>query len=77
MAEYKIGIENCKPIRKKPVLTLINNTEHIKVASFNNQESADLFYNVFCTNYVKSTDEAIQTIRELQSKSEEVCEYDD
>lgn len=76
MAEYQIGIENWKPIRKKPVLTLINNTEHIKVASFNNQESADLFYNVFCTNYVKSTDKAIRTIRELQSKSEEVCEWE-
>lgn len=76
MAEYQIGIENWKPIRKKPVLTLINNSEHIKVASFNNQESADLFYNVFCTNYVKSTDKAIRTIRELQSKSEEVCEWE-
>ena len=76
MAEYQIGIENWKPIRKKPVLTLINNTEHIKVASFNNQESADLFYNVFCTNYVKSTDKEIRTIRELQSESEEVCEWE-
>lgn len=75
MAEYQIGIENWKPIRKKPVLTLINNTEHIKVASFNNQESADLFYKVFCANSVKSTDKAIHTIRELQSKSEEVCEW--
>ena len=26
---------------------------------------------------ISTIDEAIQTIRELQSKSEEVCEYDD
>lgn len=53
MAEYKIGIENWKPIRKKPVLTLINNNEHIKVASFNNQESADLFCKVL-NEYLKN-----------------------
>jgi len=44
MAEYQIGIENWKPIRKRPVLTLIKDNEHIKVASFNNQESAELWH---------------------------------
>ena len=29
----------------------------------------------YYNNSVKSVDEAIQTIRELQSKSEEVCEW--
>ena len=44
MAEYQIGIENWNPIRKKPVLTVIKDNEHIKVASFNDVESAELFY---------------------------------
>lgn len=52
MAEYQIGIENWKPIRKKPVLTVIKDNEHIKVASFNDKESADLFYNVL-NDYLK------------------------
>lgn len=52
MAEYQIGIENWKPIRKRPVLTLIKDNEHIKIASFNNQESAELFCKVL-NEYLK------------------------
>lgn len=38
-----IGIENFQPMLKKPVMTIIKGCEHIKVASFNNDEAVQEF----------------------------------
>lgn len=41
--ETKFCIEYIRPLRKKPCLCIVTGNEHYKVASFNNEEAAELF----------------------------------